>query len=59
MGFVLAFYVIVTWMARALLSKELVNTPRPNTHKATMGDVSKGLRLLRFARQQRTNKYIG
>jgi hypothetical protein len=26
----------VTWMARALLGKGPVNTPRPNTHKATI-----------------------
>jgi hypothetical protein len=29
-----------TWMARALLGSGPVNTPRPNTHKATMEDVS-------------------
>jgi hypothetical protein len=31
---------IVTRMARALLGNGPVNTPRPNTHKATMEDVS-------------------
>jgi hypothetical protein len=30
---------VVTWMARALLGNGPVNTPRPNTHKATMEDV--------------------
>jgi hypothetical protein len=30
----------VTWMARALLGNGPLNTPRPNTHKATMEDVS-------------------
>jgi hypothetical protein len=31
---------IVTWMARALLGSGPVNTLQPNTHKATMEDVS-------------------
>jgi hypothetical protein len=30
---------IVTWMARSLLGNGLINTPRPNIHKATMEDV--------------------
>jgi hypothetical protein len=38
------YYIIainnVTWMARALLGNGPVNTPRPNTHKETMEDVS-------------------
>jgi hypothetical protein len=29
----------VMWMAKALLGNGPVNTPRPNTHKATMEDV--------------------
>jgi hypothetical protein len=29
----------VTWMAKALLDNGAVNTPRQNTHKATMDDV--------------------
>jgi hypothetical protein len=47
---------IVTWMARALLGNGPVNTPRPNTHKETMEDVSQGGMLLRFAGQQRANE---
>jgi hypothetical protein len=46
-------------MARALLGNGQVNTPRPNTHKTTMEDVSQGGMLLLFARQQRTNEDSG
>jgi hypothetical protein len=46
-------------MSRALLGKRLVNTPWPNTHKATMEEVSQGGMLLRVARQQRTSEDAG
>jgi hypothetical protein len=41
-------------MARALLGNGPVNTPPPNTHKATMEE--EGGLLLRGAREQRTNE---
>jgi hypothetical protein len=46
-------------MARVLLGDGPVNTPRLNTHKATIEDVSQGGMLLRVARQQRTNEDSG
>jgi hypothetical protein len=51
-----ASYHIVTWMSRVSLGNGPVNTPRPNTHKATMEDMSQGGMLLRIDRQQRTNE---
>jgi hypothetical protein len=36
------FYVYCSMDARVLLGNGLVNTPRLNTHKATMEDVSQG-----------------
>jgi hypothetical protein len=46
-------------MARALLGNGPVNTPQPNTRKATMEDMSQVEMLLRVARQQRTNEDAG
>jgi hypothetical protein len=46
-------------MARALVGNGPVNTPRSNTRKATMEDVSQGGMLLWVARQQRTNEDAG
>jgi hypothetical protein len=46
-------------MAIALLGNGPVNTPRPNTHKETMEDVSQGDMILRVDRQQRTNEDTG
>jgi hypothetical protein len=37
---------IVTWMARALLRNGPINTPRPNTHKATIKDVPQGRNVI-------------
>jgi hypothetical protein len=50
---------IITWMARTLLGNGPVNTPRPNTHKATMEEVSQEGMLLCVARQQGTNEEAG
>jgi hypothetical protein len=56
----LCMYVcIVTWMAKALLGNGVINTPRPNTRKATLEDVSQGGIILRVARQQRFNEDAG
>jgi hypothetical protein len=53
------FVLSVTWMARALLGNGPVNTPQPNTRKATVEDVSRGVILLLIARQQRANEDAG
>jgi hypothetical protein len=44
---------------KALLGNRPVNTPRLNTCKATMKEVSQGGMLLCFARQQHTNEDAG
>jgi hypothetical protein len=50
---------MVTWIARTLLGNGPVNTPRPNTRKATMEDGSQGGMLLRVVKQQRTDEGAG
>jgi hypothetical protein len=49
----------ITWMARALLGNGPVNTPRPNTYKAAMEDVSQEGMLLHIVRQKCTNEEAG